>query len=111
MKVVRQITQAERNRFAHILRISPEDMAKRAVVVAKLPKPVSVKLDHWPLWALALRVLRKDGEHGLGDTIERVIGPETSKRFQELYEWAFGQSCGCKNRKAKFNTIYRYTSD
>jgi hypothetical protein len=62
----------------------------------------------WPLWAKALALTKKEGEIGLGDTVERLIGHERSDAFKAWYKTAFGKPCGCSGRKAQLNREYAY---
>ena len=65
------------------------------------PKPL-------PAWAKALSLLKADGEVGLGDTIERIVGPIGGEAFKK---WAKskGFSCGCSQRKRHLNKRFPYT--
>jgi len=64
--------------------------------------------DRWPLWALAIALLKQDGEIGVGDTLERIIGPANSAAFKAWHMATFKKSCGCSERKAVWNQRYKY---
>ena len=64
--------------------------------------------EKWPLWALAIARLKKEGETGLGDTITRLIGDARSERFKTWFQRKFGRSCGCEERRAWLNRKYPY---
>lgn len=64
--------------------------------------------DEWPLWAKALALLKRDEDKGMGDTIERAIGPSNSAAFKAWYMTLFGKSCGCTERRAQFNSQFPY---
>ncbi len=62
----------------------------------------------WPLWAKALKLLRTDADKGVGDTLARTIGDETSEAFKGWYKSTFGRKCGCNGRRAEWNSRYSY---
>jgi hypothetical protein len=63
----------------------------------------------WPLWAKAIALMKKvPPDKGVGDTVERVIGPDNSEAFQAFYKKTFGRVCGCNGRKADWNIKYQY---
>jgi hypothetical protein len=70
--------------------------------------PTAVSFSDWPVWAKALGKLKRDGEKGVGDTIERIIGAETSDLYKSWYRKIFGRDCNCIGRKEKFNETYPY---
>lgn len=69
---------------------------------------MAVPLEKWPEWAKAMALLKQDGEIGVGDTVERIIGPAVGGKFKRWYKEKFGKSCGCERRKAEWNQKYRY---
>lgn len=72
------------------------------------PMPAAIPWKQWPPWTKALRVLRTSADSGLGDTVERIIGPAQSKAFREWYRLTFDAECGCAERKMKWNAMYPY---
>ena len=66
-----------------------------------------VALEHWPVWALAIKRLRKDSDTGVGDTVQRVaawFGGEYFKSFAAR----IGIPCGCSSRQSEWNQLYPY---
>jgi hypothetical protein len=53
-------------------------------VVVVVHKPIPFK--QWPAWAVAISMLKKDEDSGVGDTVYRVIGPSNSAAFQRWYK-------------------------
>jgi len=64
--------------------------------------------NEWPLWAKALKLLSNDKDGGVGDTLARVIGDETSEAFKNWYKATFGKVCGCNGRRIEWNHKYSY---
>lgn len=62
----------------------------------------------WPKWALVIAKLRSDSDKGVGSTIERVIGAKNSLAFKAWFKATFGRSCGCSERKEKWDAEYNY---
>lgn len=79
-------------------------------VAASVPESGTQPEAHekWPLWAKALKLVRKEGEAGVGDTIERLIGPKNSAAYQAWHLKTFGQQCKCKQRQVNYNAKYPY---
>lgn len=61
----------------------------------------------WPVWARAIAAISKEGERGVGDTVERVIGKENSENFKAWAKTA-GFDCNCDQRKEWLNVKYPY---
>ncbi len=72
------------------------------------PRIAPLPESEWPLIVKGIALLRKTGETGVGDTVERLIGPERSQKFQEWFQRAFGKSCGCARRHAWLNARFPY---
>jgi hypothetical protein len=70
--------------------------------------PQPDRSEQWPLWARTIAKFRQSGEVGIGDTIKRVIGNDSSESFKAWYKTTFGRSCGCCERAAQMNARYRY---
>ena len=62
----------------------------------------------WPLWARAMRRLRKPEDLGVGSTVHRLIGLENSLRFKVWYKRHFKRDCGCAGRQARWDAEYPY---
>lgn len=62
--------------------------------------------DQWPLWAKAFKQFATENDTGIGDTIARIIGEETSAAFEAWHLATFGKPCGCKGRRKRWNLIY-----
>ena len=43
---------------------------------------------------------------GLGDTIEKFT---EATGIKKVVKWIAGDDCGCEERKAKLNALFRYT--
>jgi hypothetical protein len=70
--------------------------------------PQPDRSEQWPLWARTVAKFRQAGETGIGDTIKRVVGNDTSEGFKKWYKDTFNRSCGCCERQAQLNQKYRY---
>lgn len=77
-----------------------------SVAVRQLPRRVAEVA--WPLWAKGLRAVKREGEAGVGDTIERLVGKWNSQVFKTWYLKTFGKQCGCSRRKEHLNKSYPY---
>lgn len=64
----------------------------------------------WPKWALALKLMRADGDTGVGDTAERVFGSFGGHQFKIAMALA-GLNCGCAARKEVWNLSYPYLKE
>lgn len=49
---------------------------------------------------------KKKQAEGLGDTVENIL--ETTG-IAKVAKWVLGEDCGCEERKAKLNDLWRYT--
>jgi hypothetical protein len=49
---------------------------------------------------------RKKQAEGLGDTVEQVL---EVTGIAKVAKWVLGEDCGCEERKAKLNDLWRYT--
>jgi hypothetical protein len=52
------------------------------------------------------RTTKKKSE-GLGDTIEKFT---EATGIKKVVKWIAGDDCGCEERKAKLNALFRYTT-
>ncbi len=63
----------------------------------------------WPLWAIALAVIAKPEDKGIGDVVARMIGDENSAAFKAWHQATFGRPCGCNGRQERWNRMYPLT--
>ncbi len=49
---------------------------------------------------------RKKQAEGLGDTVENIL---EVTGIAKVAKWVLGEDCGCEERKAKLNELWRYT--
>jgi hypothetical protein len=84
----------------------PFDVEAVPLTVSALPPPVPRK--QWPEWAKRLADDANDNDVGIGDTVERRIGPAASAAFKTWYRAVFKKTCGCEKRKAEWNARYPY---
>ena len=60
----------------------------------------------WPLVLQPMKLLAKPEDTGLGDIVERLIGPIGGEAFKAWYLKTFGKACGCEMRKESWNRRY-----
>ena len=77
---------------------------KRTAIIVHKRQPVK----QWPAWATAISLLKNDADKGVGDTVERIIGKAASATYKAWYKSVFGKSCGCGERKVRWNKDYPY---
>jgi hypothetical protein len=78
------------------------------IVGGSNPPPTRKFSEQWPLWARTVGALRKDGEKGVGDTVERLVGANNSESFKLWYKRTFNRNCGCDGRKETWNAKFQY---
>ena len=78
-----------RNRYT-----DPPTFAKRG-----LPSP------DWGSLSM-MKAMAQDGDRGLGDIVERAVGPIGGSLFKAWFLRTFGKSCGCKERQEEWNALY-----
>ncbi len=64
-------------------------------------------------WPLIFRLLAKQRyytDKGIGDTIERIVGPVGGDAFKKLYKSIMKQDCGCNYRRDLLNKEYPYVT-
>jgi hypothetical protein len=64
--------------------------------------------DEWPSWVNAIAAMKNDSDKGVGDTIQRVVGPVGGDSFKRWFQTIFHKSCGCTERQEAFNNQYPY---
>ena len=57
----------------------------------------------WPFMLRPLKLLAIPSDKGLGDIVERVIGPIGGDAYKAWYEKAFGKPCKCTKRQDGLN--------
>jgi hypothetical protein len=65
------------------------------------PKP-------WPLFARGLRLLRANGDAGIGDTVARNLHRLGADAMVKLYARLVGRDCGCEDRRQRLNQLFPY---
>ncbi len=76
-----------------------------------LPVPAPIPFDKWPRLARLIAWRKRDGETGVGDTLARILGNVGADAMAHWYEKITGHDCGCADRRAKLNTIFRYVKE
>jgi hypothetical protein len=89
---------------ATLSRVVPAASQNTSKSVVVVPVPFA----QWPVWAMAMRLMKKEEDRGVGDTVYRVIGPPASATFQKWHVRIFGKSCGCTKRHLRWNQKFRY---
>jgi hypothetical protein len=62
----------------------------------------------WPLVARAVYRLRRPGEAGIGDTVERLIRGVKGDTLAAWYERITGAECGCEDKRGRLNERFPY---
>ena len=70
---------------------------------AELFVEVPIQPGDWPIWLRPFKLLAVDNDRGLGDIVERVIGPVGGDAYKAWYEKAFGKPCKCTKRQDGLN--------
>jgi len=73
--------------------------------VNDIPRLNKSKKD-WPLLIRPMKLLAKPDDKGLGDIVERTIGPVGGDAYKLWYKATFGKTCGCTKRKDNLNERY-----
>jgi hypothetical protein len=60
----------------------------------------------WPLLLRPMKLLAKPSDKGLGDIVERTIGPVGGDAYKLWYKATFGRDCGCTKRRDNLNIRY-----
>lgn len=60
----------------------------------------------WPFVLEPMKLLAKDGDKGLGDIVERVVGKVGGEEYKRWYFKVFGRHCGCSERRDSLNEDY-----
>jgi hypothetical protein len=73
----------------------------KPLIKGEIPKP------DWPIFLRPMKLMAKDGDKGLGDVVERVIGPVGGDAYKSWYKTTFGKECtSCTKRKGDLNARY-----
>lgn len=70
------------------------------------PPKRGVRSPKWPFVLEPLKLLAKDGDKGLGDIVERVIGKVGGEEYKKWYAKIFGRPCSCNERRDSLNADY-----
>lgn len=93
----------------HALPAWGELVAFAAQCAGNRPKPNPAKpYAEWPRIVKAIAKRRREGEKGVGDTLERVFAKLGAKALTKVYTKVTGKTCGCAHRKDALNLIYPY---
>lgn len=68
--------------------------------------PIQTDKGDWPLMLRPLKLLAQPGDKGLGDIVERVVGPVGGEAYKKWYLQMFGKPCGCTKRKDNLNQFF-----
>lgn len=60
----------------------------------------------WPFFLQPLKLLAKPEDKGLGDIVERVIGPVGGDVYKAWYEKTFDKPCSCNKHQDRLNEVY-----
>jgi hypothetical protein len=66
----------------------------------------AIPYERWPLAFKALAKLATAEDQGIGDVIERMVGPIGGSAFKAWHKLATGHDCGCGARKQILNARY-----
>jgi hypothetical protein len=72
-------------------------------IINGIPQPIGESAPPWPLFLKPMKLLVKSGDRGLGDIVERVIGPVGGDAYKAWYEKTFGKPCRCTKRQDALN--------
>lgn len=88
---------------------------KELGIIVQQPRPgiirkpdKTVPPSEWPLWARTMRQLSRPKDKGIGDVVERIVGPENSAAFKAFYKKTTGKDCGCSGRQKRWNILYPF---
>ncbi len=76
---------------------------QNGVLVREVIDQTTNSIQEWPLALKPLKLLCRPGDKGLGDIVERVIGPVGGDSYKAWYEKVFGVPCGCIKRIDNLN--------
>lgn len=69
-------------------------------------KPIGLPSKDWPILLRPMKLLAQPTDKGLGDVVERTIGPVGGDAYKLWYKATFGKTCGCTKRKDNLNERY-----
>jgi hypothetical protein len=90
--------------------IPPAPAPQRASHAPQQPSPQPVPRGEWPLRVRALALLSTAEDRGIGDTAKRVLSHLGADAMAKLYRDATGRDCGCADRQARLNALFRFDS-
>jgi hypothetical protein len=95
-----------------IVDISPKPRLKKIALrrpvqpPAPVPEVQAIPFEQWPLAFKVLAKLATPEDQGIGDVIERMVGPIGGSAFKAWHKLATGHDCGCGARKQILNARY-----
>jgi hypothetical protein len=93
----------------------PDDIGRRILATCGenariMPVPVPgvepITFQQWPPAFQLLAKAAKPEDKGLGDIIDRVVGPVGGVKFKLWFKHITRRDCGCSARKQKLNELY-----
>lgn len=60
----------------------------------------------WPTILKPMKLLARPTDKGLGDIVERVVGPIGGDAYKAWYKTIFGKPCGCTHRQDRLNQLF-----
>jgi hypothetical protein len=93
----------------------PDAIAQRILDACGLEAPpvtvtrtklAPVPYDQWPLRFRLLAKLATPQDAGLGDVVERIVGPVGGSAFKKWFKLATRRDCGCNQRIQTWNELY-----
>jgi hypothetical protein len=93
----------------------PDEIARRILALcgasalisaAAAPGVEPIPFQQWPLAFRLLAKAAKTEDKGLGDIIDRVVGPVGGVKFKLWFKRIIGHDCGCGARKQRLNAVY-----
>ena len=79
----------------HTLNGVPQPIINKRITV---PMPIN-----WPLLLQPMKQFAKPGDKGLGDIIERIVGPVGGDAYKMWYKKVFGKPCKCNKHQDNLN--------
>lgn len=90
----------------HVL--GSDDIPRPALRGPAPAPPQPIPISQWPLAARVIHKLRSPEDKGIGSTIARVIDPAGGVLLKRLYKRIVGKDCGCGDRAARLDAMFRY---
>jgi hypothetical protein len=79
-------------------------------IIERKQKPIPY--DDWPIgFRILARIAAKPEDKGMGDLIERMIGPIGGGKFKIWHKRVTGKDCSCGTRKQKLNELHPFEAN